>query len=169
VRRPSLGDHVDWTGMDPGQRAAWVAAYDQHYRAATPILQMTCEDNPFNLLRCVLEGLTVLPEHATLREQGEKALAAFESGVATGQARVILGQIDAVAGEFPQSGIPWMVKALALQSVGDASGAVASAETALNLARAAGDEQLVQKIERDLRSFDAGRRPGQQASMPGSR
>jgi spermidine synthase len=159
VRRPSLGDHIDWGNMGPGERADWLAGYDRYYRAGTHILKMAGEDNPFNLLRDVLNGLAILPDHAVLREQEEKSLAAFGSGIAAGNARVILGQIDTIVQEFPQSGIPWMIKALAQQSIGDASGAASSARSALDLAQSAGDQWLVQRIERDLPSLDAGPGP----------
>ncbi len=166
VRQPSLADHVDWAGMDSGQQADWLAAYDRHYHGATPILRMTAENNPFALLRCVLEGLSFLPQHAALREQEEKALTAFERGIASGQGQVVLGQIDAIAQEFPASGIPWMIKALALRSTGDTPGAAASADQALKLARAAGDQELVQRIGRSLSSTPASGGAGHPVLQP---
>jgi spermidine synthase len=136
VRRDRLLNHIDWTGMEPAERAQWRRDHERSFKAFTFLLQAYGEPLFWHKLRLNHEGLLISPLNAALREQESQILKELADQIEAGAFAPddLIKDMNSLAEGRPEYGAPWLVISWALQRKKDLNGALRAAEDAVRYA-----------------------------------
>ncbi len=138
VRGDSIYSHIDWTGFNKDEKEAWLADYQQLYKAYGHILMSEGTTDMLDKLKYILAGLNVFPDKPAFiaaKASAEKRI--FSASVQmilsgkTDHALVLSGEILKI---HPQSSTAWMIRSLAMQRKGQTQQALTAAQQAVELA-----------------------------------
>jgi len=132
VRRGSVFDHIDWTGLSPQQRTKWRADHESLYSASSFALLAHGTRGFLERLQYCFHGLSYAPEHAAILEMQDASLhgvrRALDLHVVSPER--VLADMNALLLKHPQMGAASLVKSWALRKTGDVSGAFEAATAA---------------------------------------
>lgn len=136
VRGDSVLDHMEWTGLTPGERDEWLRNHELYYESATSMLQAHAESHSFQKLSIIARGLALMPENAALRDQEDRVLEMVGSALAKGlfDPDEVIRDMETLLMERPLSGAAWLIKSWAFQKKKQTIKALAAAEEAVRYA-----------------------------------
>ena len=137
VRGKSIYEHIDWTGFSEKEKEKWLADYQQLYKASNYLFMANSSNNYMDRLKYSMEGLSVLPDNPALittRTNAEAELFAIAAKmIMSGKIKNALVTAGKMLEIYPQSATAWMIRSAAMQQMGDAPRALASARQAVDL------------------------------------
>ena len=155
VRRGSLPDHIDWSGMSRHEKERWVEKYDRLFIAISYLLDVHSLDSTDFFKRFDLnsKGLKRMPNYPALLDQQEDILNKFKNclnrkrkaGWINPEKALLMA--NAQLRRFPDSGALWLVKSWAFKEKNNLQKALNAAEIA---AQYSPDSVLVQENIGDL-------------------
>jgi spermidine synthase len=128
VRRNSLAGHVDLSGFSQNEREKWQQDYRLTYEVSTYLIYLFREKDLATRLQYIIDGLKLMPEHAILRDEQEKALRYIKGSIAKGTG---VEGLDRLLQNRPESGIAWLIQSWALIKERKNEEALAAAEKAV--------------------------------------
>jgi len=131
VRRDSVFEHIDWTGLCDAEHDLWRQEHALFYKASGYLLESRTEEKVPVLLQNNSEGLKLLPHHAGLLEQQDIYLSNAREALDSGLADDVLGGIEQFLQSQPEIGTAWLIKSWALQRKGRMEAALAAARKAV--------------------------------------
>ncbi len=136
MRRGSLQNHIDWTGMSAPQIERWKQAYDLRNRVAVMLLAAHAQPTFFSRLINSREGLRLLPAYGPLVELRSRALEGIGGALSAGRVNPdqVIADMDALIAREPEFGAAWLVKSMALTAGQRIEPALTAARRAVQLA-----------------------------------
>jgi len=131
VRRGSIVNHIDWSGMSEDEQDQWQKKHQLTYNASTCVLKVHGSQSFSSQVENIFEGLKLMPEHRALLEQEERLLSYMQNLLMNGQADSVIAYADGILQNRPEVGTAWLIKSLAKQQKKEISEALIAAEKAV--------------------------------------
>jgi len=155
VRQGSIINHIDWDGLPQSQQEQRSRDFQLRYQVASLLLKAHGEQAFFSKFQSSFHGLRLMPEYEPLLELRDKCLSDIEKALRKGLVNpdIVIASMDEHISKFPDSGIAWLIKSVAIRQQRNVQEALRVAEKALDLANAASDKELAEKIEEMIKHY----------------
>jgi len=132
LRRGSVFNHIDWTGLSARQRAKWRTDHQSLYAASSFALLAHGTRAFLQRLQYCFHGLRYAPAHAAILEMQDKSLSGVRRALDTHvvSPERVIADMNTLLRKQPQMGAASLVKSWALQKRNDLSGAFEAATAA---------------------------------------
>jgi spermidine synthase len=136
VRHDSIDKHISWAEMSQNEQNRWKEEHKPFYSVSSYLLKFSMETDVFKQFQHILNGLRIMPEHATFLEQQDYCLFTLKGMLDEGSvdADVLKKIIRTLEQEQFGSGIVWLMKSWILQKEGKRQQALNAAEKAAKYA-----------------------------------
>jgi len=123
-------------GLGQSEREQWRKDFDLRYQAATLLLKAHGEQAFLTKLQCSFHGLKLIPGYEPLLELQDDCLLDVEKMLRRSLVSPdrIIADIDDQISNYPDSGLAWLIKSMALRQRGDMEEAFRAAEKAVQYA-----------------------------------
>ncbi len=128
VRKGSIFDHIDWTGLSPQEQIDWRENHRLLYEASTAVLKSYVLIGAFPVLESTFYGLKLLPDHPVLLEKEEQVLNYIRGIYNRGKG---IGGLDDLLRRRPDCGTAWLVKSWELKKRKEINEALFAGEKAV--------------------------------------
>jgi tetratricopeptide (TPR) repeat protein len=136
IRGSSILKHIDWDGLGQTEREQWRKDFDLRYKAANLLLKAHGEQAFLTKLQCSFHGLKLIPGYKPLLELRDDCLLDIEKMLRGGLVKpdIIIADMDDQISNYPDSGVAWLIKSMALRQNGNMEKAFSAAEKAVQYA-----------------------------------
>lgn len=155
IRRGSIIKHIDWIGLSQSEQEQWSKDLQLRYQVASLLLRAHGEKTFLSKFFSSFHGLRLLPGYAPLLELQDNCLSDIKKALSLGLVNpdVVIASMDDQISKFPDSGIAWLIKSMALRQKENLEEALRTAGKALDLANAANDKELAEIIKNMIKSY----------------
>ena len=136
VRGDSIIKHIDLAGLEQSEQEQWRKDFELRYQVATLILKAHGEQAFLTKLQCSFQGLKIIPGYGPLLELQDDCLLDVEKMLRRSLVSPdrIIADMDDQISNYPDSGLAWLIKSMALRQKGDMEEAFRAAEKAVQYA-----------------------------------
>jgi spermidine synthase len=136
VRGDSIIMHIDPSGMDKSELEQWRKDFELRYQVATLLLRAHGEEAFLLRFLYSSHGLKLMPRYAPLLELREDCVSDIEEALKRGVVNpdMVIADMNDQIRNYPDSGVAWLIKSMALRQKGDKGEAFRAAEKAVQYA-----------------------------------
>ena len=137
VRRGSLVNHIDWSGMSPSEKTKWVEEYRQVFNSSSYLLQAFGNKNIYRKLEINYSGLKNMPAYPALLNQQEEILEIIRMRLFNAEGKERMDADDALVVTkiklqiYPESGALWLLRSWAFKRKNELNKALIAGEKAV--------------------------------------
>ncbi|MHC4462764.1 MAG: fused MFS/spermidine synthase [Planctomycetota bacterium] len=155
IRQGSIINHIDWAALTQSQQEQWRSDFQLRYQIASLLLKAHGEQTSMSKFFSSSQGLRLLPGYAPLLELRDDCLSDIEKALKHRLVNpdIVIASMDDQISKFPDSGIAWMIKSMAMRRKGNVKEALRATEKALELANAVNSKELAEKIEEMIKLY----------------
>jgi spermidine synthase len=155
VRGDSIIKHIDLVGLEQSEQEQWRKDFELRYQVATLLLRAHGEKAFLSKFLSSTHGLKLMPRYAPLLELRNDCLSDVEKALKRRQVNpdIIMADMDDQIRNYPDSGLAWLIKSMALRQKNNLEEALKTAGKALGLANAVNDKELAEIIKKMSKSY----------------
>jgi spermidine synthase len=155
VRGDSVIKHVDLAGLEQSEQERWRKDFESRYQVATLLLRAHGEKAFLSKFLYSSHGLKLMPRYTPLLELRNDCLSDIEKALRGHLVNpdIIIADMDDHISNYPDSGIAWLIKSMALRQKDNSEEALRTAGKALGLANAANDKELAEIIQNMIKRY----------------
>lgn len=134
LRKGSLINHIDWASLSSAEQDQFRKDYQIRYQLASLALKGNAERAFLSKLLCSFHGLKLKPDYAPLLEMRDDCVLDVTKALNKGMVNpdMVIRDMDTQISKYPDLGVAWLVKSIALLQKNDAAGALKAGEKAVS-------------------------------------